>query len=173
MSYTNKQIIYPKLISRLFATTIDLFILCLVWLPCSSIISWYVSLFVFRDFFISHDISFFNKEAIVAVINTQEFLGTVTFIKVLKISGILTSLNILFYGVFFVGFWRYKGATPGKMLLNMRIVDADTLEKPSTTQLIKRFLGCFLGLIGIWSILFTNKSQALHDKIANTVVIKN
>jgi len=36
-------------------------------------------------------------------------------------------------------FWRYRGATPGKILVGARIVDARTLGKPSTGQLIGRY----------------------------------
>jgi uncharacterized RDD family membrane protein YckC len=49
-------------------------------------------------------------------------------------------------------FWRYRGATPGKMLVSARIVDAETLGAPSTGKLIGRYF-------------------AYIDKLAGTVVI--
>jgi uncharacterized RDD family membrane protein YckC len=36
-------------------------------------------------------------------------------------------------------FWRYRGATPGKMLIGAKIVNAKTLGKPSMGQLIGRY----------------------------------
>jgi uncharacterized RDD family membrane protein YckC len=39
-------------------------------------------------------------------------------------------------------FWVYKSATPGKMALGLKIVDARTGELPSTGQCIGRYLGC-------------------------------
>ena len=76
-------------------------------------------------------------------------------------------------GTYFVTFWKKFGATPGKMLLRMKIVDADTMESPSLRNLIKRFLGYITAIIGIWSIVFSKRSMAVHDKIANTIVIKS
>lgn len=73
-------------------------------------------------------------------------------------------------------FWIKKQSTPGKMLLSMKIVDANTLGKPSNRQLIFRLFSyivsvvpVFLGLI--W-IVFDSRKQAWHDKIANTLVVK-
>ena len=37
-------------------------------------------------------------------------------------------------------FWHYRSATPGKMILGMKIVDAQTLDKPSTGKLCIRYL---------------------------------
>src|SRR5258708_13527702 len=36
-------------------------------------------------------------------------------------------------------FWRYRGATPGKMLVSARTVDASTLGPPPTCKLIRRY----------------------------------
>ena len=54
----------------------------------------------------------------------------------------------------------------------MKIVDAKTFNRPTLKQLIKRFLGYMTFPIGIFFILFYSQKQALHDKIAGTVVIK-
>ena len=37
--------------------------------------------------------------------------------------------------------WRWKSATPGKMLFKLKVLDADTLDRPSTKQCIIRVLG--------------------------------
>jgi uncharacterized RDD family membrane protein YckC len=73
-------------------------------------------------------------------------------------------------------FWYCRSATPGKMLLKMKIVDAGTLEKASFKQHIIRFLGYTLstipfGLGFIWIYIDKKTHQGWHDKLAETVVI--
>lgn len=73
-------------------------------------------------------------------------------------------------------FWMFKSATPGKMLINAEIVDARTFGKPSTTQLIVRYLGYYVSILpfmlGFLWIAFDRRKQGWHDKLANTVVIE-
>lgn len=71
--------------------------------------------------------------------------------------------------------WIYRSATPGKMMLKMKIVDEKTGGHPTKKQLIIRYLGYFvaflpLGLGFIW-IHYDKKRQGWHDKMAGTVVI--
>ena len=73
-------------------------------------------------------------------------------------------------------FWRFRGATPGKMLIGARIVDAETLGKPSNGQLVGRnfayIVSCIFMLGFIW-IAFDKRKQGWHDKLAGTVVISD
>ena len=75
-----------------------------------------------------------------------------------------------------VGFWMRKQATPGKMLVNARIVDAYTGERPSMAQFIVRYIMYFLAALplgmGILWVAFDKKKQGWHDKLARTVVIR-
>jgi uncharacterized RDD family membrane protein YckC len=88
--------------------------------------------------------------------------------------------DILFQGVLpaiaAILFWRYRGATPGKMLLSAKIVDADTLGPPSTGRLIGRYFAYLVSMIPIFLgfvwIAFDKRKQGWHDKLANTVVIR-
>lgn len=73
-------------------------------------------------------------------------------------------------------FWKYKQATPGKMAVSARIVDAETGEPPSVGKCIGRYfaylvstLPIFLGLI--W-VAFDRRKQGWHDKLAGTVVVR-
>ncbi|MGD8926807.1 MAG: RDD family protein [Thioalkalispiraceae bacterium] len=73
-------------------------------------------------------------------------------------------------------FWVFKSATPGKMAIGAEIVDAKTLSKPSTRQLIIRYLGYYVSILPfmlgfIWAA-FDHRKQAWHDKLAGTVVIQ-
>ena len=79
-------------------------------------------------------------------------------------------------GVVIILFWVYRQATPGKMLIGAKVVDAKTLDKPSTGQYIGRYLCYYLssilfGLGFIWVGIESHK-QGWHDKIAGTVVIR-
>ncbi|MET0086366.1 MAG: RDD family protein [Sedimenticola sp.] len=74
-------------------------------------------------------------------------------------------------------FWRYRGATPGKMLIHARIVDSKSFEAPSTWQLIGRYLGYFISMLPlmlgfIW-IAVDKRKQGFHDKLSGTVVIRS
>jgi uncharacterized RDD family membrane protein YckC len=97
-------------------------------------------------------------------------------------------------------FWRYRGATPGKMLVSAKIVDADTFGPPSTGKLIGRYFAYIVSMLpglllvvyiqsfrpdlalwlavtpllmwGFLWIAFDPRKQAWHDKLAGTVVIQ-
>jgi uncharacterized RDD family membrane protein YckC len=72
-------------------------------------------------------------------------------------------------------FWRYRGATPGKMLVSARIVDAATLGAPSTGKLIGRYFAYIVSsifMLGFVWIAFDKRKQGWHDKLAGTVVIQ-
>jgi uncharacterized RDD family membrane protein YckC len=85
-------------------------------------------------------------------------------------------INYVFPAIVIIIFWIYKSATPGKILLELTIVDAVTLEKPSTKQFIIRYLGYYVSaiplLLGIIWVGFDKRKQGWHDKIAGTVVIE-
>jgi uncharacterized RDD family membrane protein YckC len=73
-------------------------------------------------------------------------------------------------------FWIYRQATPGKIAIGARIVDARTGGTPSTGQLIGRYLGYYVSLLGlglgfVW-IAFDPRKQGWHDKLAGTVVVR-
>ena len=73
-------------------------------------------------------------------------------------------------------FWVAKQATPGKMAISAKIVDAKTGAAPSTGQFIGRYLAYFLsGLplgLGIFWVAFDGRKQGWHDKLAGTVVVR-
>jgi len=73
-------------------------------------------------------------------------------------------------------FWRYRAATPGKIMMDIYIVDADTLRQPTFGRLILRYLGYYVSIftlfLGFFWIGWDKRKQGFHDKIAKTVVIK-
>lgn len=73
-------------------------------------------------------------------------------------------------------FWRnFRGATPGKKMMGIHIVDAKTLQPITTTQAIVRFLGYIVSTIplcfGFIMIAFRKDKRGLHDLLAGTCVI--
>lgn len=84
-------------------------------------------------------------------------------------------LGLAYWLIFWV---NYDGATPGKKLLGIKITrdNGDKLTYPSAFIryigfLVSSFTTLFFGLGFLW-IIWDKKKQALHDKIAGTVVIK-
>ena len=84
-------------------------------------------------------------------------------------------LQVVLPAVAVILFWKYRGATPGKMAISAKIVDANTGGAPTTGRLVLRYvaylasmLPLFLGFV--W-IAIDRRKQGFHDKIAGTVVI--
>lgn len=76
-----------------------------------------------------------------------------------------------------VVFWLTKQATPGKMLLSMRIVDAKTGKPPTPGQALGRYAGYYVSLLGLglgilW-VAIDSRKQGWHDKLAGTVVVRH
>lgn len=94
---------------------------------------------------------------------------------------------VMGYGDFFISyvlpfiltvlFWAYKSATPGKMALGIKIVDAETFEKVSNGRLVIRYLGYYPSmlvlLLGFFWVAWDKRKQGWHDKLARTVVIRD
>ena len=86
-------------------------------------------------------------------------------------------LSLAAIAVAVIGFWRYCGATPGKIAVAVRIVDARTGEPPGLARLVLRFFAYFVSAfpfyLGFLWIAVDRRKQGWHDKIARTVVINS
>jgi uncharacterized RDD family membrane protein YckC len=86
-------------------------------------------------------------------------------------------INYLFPAIAVILFWIYKSATPGKMVLRLKIVDAKTGERPSTAQLVGRYFGYYVStiplLLGLIWVGIDKRKQGWHDKLAGTIVIRD
>ena len=85
-------------------------------------------------------------------------------------------INLGLPAVLVIWLWSKMQATPGKLAMSARIVDADTGGAPTLTQLLIRYAGYFvstipLGIGLIW-VGLDRRKQGWHDKMANTVVVK-
>ncbi len=85
-------------------------------------------------------------------------------------------INVTFPLFATVLFWFYKSATPGKMALKIKIVNAYDGSKLSVGQCIGRYFAYIPAIlilfIGIFWVAFDKKKQGWHDKLAKTVVIR-
>lgn len=91
-----------------------------------------------------------------------------------RVSGAALIHELLPALVLVVGWARY-GTTPGKLLLDLRVVDARSGGRPGAVQAVLRYVGYFvaalpLGLGFLW-IVFDRRKQGLHDKLARTRVV--
>lgn len=73
-------------------------------------------------------------------------------------------------------FWRrWRGATPGKKFVHIKIVDAKTHKDIDNKQAITRSIGYIVStlalLIGFLMVAFREDKRGLHDLLAGTVVI--
>jgi uncharacterized RDD family membrane protein YckC len=88
----------------------------------------------------------------------------------IMVNGVLPAVAIIL-------FWAYRQATPGKMVIGAKIVDAKTLGKPSTGQLIGRYFSYYLSsivlLLGFIWVGFDARKQGWHDKLAGTLVVRS
>jgi uncharacterized RDD family membrane protein YckC len=86
-------------------------------------------------------------------------------------------LNWILPAIAVILFWIYRQATPGKMAIGAKIVDEKTLGKPSTGQLVIRYLGYYVSIIplmlGILWVGFDARKQGWHDKLAGTLVVRS
>lgn len=74
-------------------------------------------------------------------------------------------------------FWMTRQATPGKMAISARVVDAQTGQGLSTGQSIGRYLGYFASTLplfmGLIWVGIDPRKQGWHDKLAGTVVVRS
>jgi uncharacterized RDD family membrane protein YckC len=73
-------------------------------------------------------------------------------------------------------FWeKWRGATPGKKLVKIKIVDAKTFGDIDNKQAITRSFGYIIStllfLIGFLMVAFRADKRSLHDLLAGTVVV--
>ena len=77
--------------------------------------------------------------------------------------------------LYFIGFWAWRGQTPGKMAVGVKIVNTDG-SSISVGKSILRYIGYIVSgiiiYIGFLMIAWDGEKQGLHDKIAGTYVVK-
>lgn len=86
------------------------------------------------------------------------------------------AITYVFPPVAIILFWIYRSATPGKMILGLKIIRVDGVEKLTPLQSIGRYLGYYVSMLplflGFFWVAFDAKKQGWHDKLAGTLVVK-
>lgn len=82
--------------------------------------------------------------------------------------------TVVFFGICAIC-WHFWAATPGKMLMRMKLVDAKTEGLVSDWQILVRLIGYIVSAIpfglGFFWIAVDKRRQGWHDHMAGTVVI--
>jgi uncharacterized RDD family membrane protein YckC len=77
--------------------------------------------------------------------------------------------------IYVLAFWIWKGATPGKMVLKLQIVEKDG-KKLSWQKALLRYVGYIVSsvplFLGFFWIGFTKEKLGFHDMIAKTYVVR-
>lgn len=86
-------------------------------------------------------------------------------------------MNFIFPIFYSILFWLKFAATPGKMVMGLKIVSAKDGSPISTGQAIGRYFAYIpsglVFLLGYIWVAFDRRKQAWHDKLAGTVVIRS
>lgn len=73
-------------------------------------------------------------------------------------------------------FWVTRQATPGKMAIGAKIVDAATGQRPSGAQFLGRYLAYYVSTLffclGFLWVGIDARKQGWHDKLAGTIVVR-
>jgi len=141
---------------RLLAWLIDSLVLLFLSFITALIFGFFIAIA-----FLLIDLSIVSADSSIVTFLTNFISGFVGF-----------SVNLLYFTLFWSS--KFQG-TPGKILLGLKIVDANG-NKISYSKALIRYISTMVSSlllgIGYLLIIFDGKKQALHDKLASTYVIK-
>ena len=144
--------VYAGFWQRVWATLIDTAVVCIVTFP--------IFLFIYPDFFVR----VISRGYLYGQPSGAFIQGPMDFL----LSWVAPALYVII-------FWNMKGATPGKMIMAIRVVDSRTFGAPSLGSLVGRYFGYFLSTIllglGFLWIAWDKEKRGFHDKLAGTAVI--
>ena len=106
----------------------------------------------------------------IVVNNLDSFSSSSTQTQIIELS-----INLIISAAVVMAFWLWVSATPGKLLFNIKIVDAHTLGPLTKNQIVIRYLAYYINIIPlflgfIW-VAKDKQKRGFHDIIAKTVVI--
>ena len=99
---------------------------------------------------------------------SEEAMLNAVLVLLLSTLGIYLLVSIAYD----VGFWMLSGQTPGKRVLGVRVMRTDG-TRLRLGNALRRQIGYWISAIfylGFLWILFDNKRQGFHDKLAGTIV---
>ncbi|MCL1868313.1 MAG: RDD family protein [Paludibacter sp.] len=117
--------------------------------------------------------SFIVILALVAIAENISALGRETGTIAIVITLLALFLFISLYQILFPYFW--EGQTPGKRIVGIRIVREDGAEATFGTYFVRWLLGIvdsfFYNMVGLITMIASEKHQRVADLVAKTVVI--
>jgi uncharacterized RDD family membrane protein YckC len=104
-------------------------------------------------------------------------IGILGNLENLEILNIIVTISGIVTPFYYIGFWAMAGATPGKIMLGMRIVGANgRIDGIGFGRAILRFIGYFISsfffYLGFIWIAIDDERRGWHDRIAGTHVIQ-
>ncbi len=120
-------------------------------------------------------LAFIIDNVILAIISSIFFGDAVVSTTASGLSVHYNGIYMLLPMLYTILFWKFAAATPGKMLLGLKVATVD--DSPLTwSTVIIRLLGyipsSLVFCLGFIWIAFDPKKQGWHDKMAKTVVLK-
>ncbi len=169
-----KQLLYPKIIPRLFSSIIDFMLMTFLFMPFSHLLTSILFVNMFKEYLIHNAIKITDASSITTVLMSEEFtnryFGTSEMMLYIFIN---TAVPLFIITMYFCCFWHYMGSTPGKYILGIKIVkENDIKSSPTMGQSIIRAITSPIGFILIWFSLLSSRRQTLHDKISGTLIVK-
>jgi len=127
-------------------------------------------------------VAFILDAIVIGVITTAIGAVTGTGTTVVEADGSFSvnstssSIGLLINLVYFVGFWAWRGQSPGMIPFNMRIAMADDGARVDVVRCLLRYVGLLISFsilfLGVIWVGFDQRKQGWHDKIAGTVVVR-
>jgi uncharacterized RDD family membrane protein YckC len=68
-------------------------------------------------------------------------------------------------------FWALAGRTPGMALLGLRVVATGRRSRPWLSSLVRAIVLAYFPIGALWLVV-DRRHQAVHDKLAHTVVLR-
>ena len=97
------------------------------------------------------------------------------FISISPTSFVWITVSWLISLAYYVGFVVWRGQTPGKMVVGIKVICTDKTP-PTFRDSMLRYFGYLASLFSFFAwfivIAFDEKKQGFHDKIADTYVVK-
>lgn len=172
METYNKQIIFLPFLSRVFVTLVDLTFIVTLSSPPMRVINFYLFKYNFASFAEKINLPLNTYDDINIIKGSQEFAKIVPWDNVFTFLIQTIPIQLMILGCYYVVSWWKFQRTPGMFILNYKIVSSSDYSRLSFGQSVVRFILLFTSPIGILISPFSKSKQALHDKIAGTVIIK-
>ncbi len=169
-SKISTQYNYATLNRKIIAFGIDIVIITFVLSPIMNLLT--MILFGFdNNSFIEFDKNLQQAQNMSFTSIFDSLLITVSNLRYIFMQFIMLCCVTLY----FLFFWAKMGASIGKLIMQCKILDADSYKPINMKQSIKRMIGHIFNLltlgIGLFMADYTKRKQGLHDKFANTIVV--